>query len=635
MKRIVLALLFFTPIAGLAQKNEWPVSLIPDSLTVNADAVVRLDLQDVKIVSQRMMYLHHKRVVTVFNEKGMRAVDAVAFYDNRQEVNAIEARVYDDQGNELRKIKRKDFRDQSVYDGFSIALDGRILFLDYTPPKYPITIVFDCETQTSNTAFIPVWQPISDFYVSTQKSRVHLTCPVTLGMHVKEAHFEKFPIQKEVSGSGEWTYELNQIPAQKKETYSPDAREIYPWVMFGIENFNLEKIDGFAKDWTEFGKWYYTQVLAGTDELPEETKLKMRALVSGVTDPIEKAKIIYNYVQQRSRYVSIQLGIGGWRPMPAKDVDRLGYGDCKALTNYTKSLLEAVGVTSYHTLLFAGNNGPKNIEEDVVSVQGNHMMLAVPDKDHYIWLECTSQTTPFGYQANFSDDRKVLVVKPDRTEIVHTKRYLNTDNTLKTIGEFKVDSMGDIHADLTMISNGNIYDQRARVMSKTKLEQEKYYKNYFRHLNNLKIESLQLDNRKNEVVCTEHIGFSTLKYAELAGNRMMIAVHAFHRFSDSPKRIRNRKTPFEFTSGFLNTDEIKIELPEGFEIESIPTSKTITHKFGTYQLSIQRMDEKHLLCKRQFSINSGRYPKEEYEDCRQFLEQVEKLDQSKVVLIKK
>lgn len=72
------------------------------------------------------------------------------------------------------------------------------------------------------------------------------------------------------------------------------------------------------------GLWFSEKILAGTGELPEETKIKIRSLTENEKDPIKKARIVYNFVQQRSRYVSIQEGIGGWKPMMAKDVDRLG-----------------------------------------------------------------------------------------------------------------------------------------------------------------------------------------------------------------------------------------------------------------------------------------------------------------------
>ena len=61
--------------------------------------------------------------------------------------------------------------------------------------------------------------------------------------------------------------------------------------MMGLEYFNLEGVDGQAKTWKEFGKWWSDKILVGTDELPEETKVKMKALVGGEKDPIIKAKI--------------------------------------------------------------------------------------------------------------------------------------------------------------------------------------------------------------------------------------------------------------------------------------------------------------------------------------------------------
>src|SRR5690625_198168 len=89
-----------------------------------------------------------------------------------------------------------------------------------------------------------------------------------------------------------------------------------------------------------------------------------------------KTRKIYQYIQDKVRNVSVQIGIGGWKPMPAMEVDKLSYGDCKALTNYTKVLLDALGIPSYYTVLYADSN-TIDIHEDFVSFQGNHVILGI------------------------------------------------------------------------------------------------------------------------------------------------------------------------------------------------------------------------------------------------------------------
>ena len=83
--------------------------------------------------------------------------------------------------------------------------------------------------------------------------------------------------------------------------------------------------------------------------------------------------------------------------MLASDVDKLGYGDCKALTNYTKTLLDAVDVESYYTVVYGGKR-IRNIDKEFSATEGNHVILCLPNEEDYIWLECTSQKTPFGLQ---------------------------------------------------------------------------------------------------------------------------------------------------------------------------------------------------------------------------------------------
>src|SRR5690606_16810927 len=100
-------------------------------------------------------------------------------------------------------------------------------------------------------------------------------------------------------------------------------------------------------------------------------------------------------------------------------------GDCKGLTNYTLALLKAVGVESHYAVVEAGR-AKIDLEEDFPTLaQGNHVILAIPHKGGYHWLDCTSQYLPFGYIGDFTDDRKAFVVTPEGGEIVGTTAYLD------------------------------------------------------------------------------------------------------------------------------------------------------------------------------------------------------------------
>ena len=206
---------------------------------------------------------------------------------------------------------------------------------------------------------------------------------------------------------------LTNLPAEKFEEYAPSISQLFPSARFALDKFNLEGVYGDAKSWADHGAWMYTTLLKDTEELPAETIEKMKVLVAGAKDDNEKARRIYEYMQNKTRYVSIQLGIGGWKPMLAKNVDKLGYGDCKALTNYTRALLKAVGVESYYTVIYSGAQ-KRDFSADFVTMQGNHIILALPQKDKkYLFLECTSQSIPFGFQGDFTDDRLALLIKPE------------------------------------------------------------------------------------------------------------------------------------------------------------------------------------------------------------------------------
>lgn len=627
----IIIFLFF-PFCCFSQEISLSSMLIPKELTENANSVIREQKIDIEILSQKLMLIKKFKTITVLNSKGISNIDAVEYYDKSTKVKSIEATIYDAFGKELKKIKRKDFVDQSVADGFSVYNDDRKLFLNYTPIQYPFTIVYNCEIETSNTAFIPSWFPIDDFYESVQKSDISIKCTADLGFKYKERNFKGFNIIKD-EGLNFISFSVSSIKAIKFEEYSPSFKKINPSVLFGLDSFFLAGIDGKATNWEEFGKWRYKSLLSDNEEVSSETKGAIIKLVENIDSPIEKARKIYEYVQNKTRYVSIQVGIGGWKPMLATDVDRLGYGDCKALTNYTRVLLKTVGIESYYTVVY-GDRRIENFEQDFVSMQGNHIILAIPSNDNYIYLECTSQTSPFGYNADFTDDRYALIVKPEGGQIIKTKEYTEKENLKRIKGYYELKGNGTITGRINIVSNGIQYNNES---IKERLNREDLiatYNSIFSTINNLHIKEVKFNNNKIEPEFNEDIEFYAENYAQSLNGKLMFALNALNHETNVPKKYKVREFPFEIQRGFTDDDEIEIIIPSGYSIEAMPNGIEIESEFGYYKIDFKIKNSSTLVFTRKYSIKKGFYESEKYEAFRKFKETIAKNDNSKIILTK-
>ena len=615
-----------------AQSTDYSVSGIAPILKENANAIMRLNQKVITISSRKSLNTKNKKVITILNDNGLSHIGAYEYFDKSTRVKSIEAVVLNAAGKEIKKIRSKDFKESALSDGATIT-DNKIIALDYTPTEYPFTIVYESETESSNTAFIPSWYPINASFMSVENASISITTAATLGFKYKEVNIAGNEGIVKEEKNNTLTYKAQNLQAVKSEEYAPSFQNILPHVMFGLDNFNLEGVEGVATNWKEFGSWMYSNLLEGTDEIPAATQTKIKALVGDEKDPVKIAKIVYGYVQNKTRYVSIQLGIGGWKPMLAKDVDRLGYGDCKALSNYTRALLKVVNVPSYYTVIY-GDTQRRDLQQDFVSMQGNHAILAVPVNEKIYWLECTSQVSPFGFQGDFTDNRLALIVKPEGGEIVRTREYTMGDNTQISKGTYQIDEKGGITGTLQIKSKGTQYDNKYGYSGKSNEDLIKFYKRYFGNINNLKLKKINLSNNKEEIEFLEELALEATEYGNIAGGKLMFALNAFNQVNGVPQRYRNRNHPFEISRGFSDYDEVVIDLPKGYSIEAKPENFELKDAFGEYKTEYIVINENQLVYKRFFQTNGGSYQKDQYENFRKFRDQVARNDNAKIVLAK-
>lgn len=627
-----LSLLFvFTITAIFSQTSVLSSFTVPVDLKKNANAVFRDNRIEITIEAVDKMVVKKKRVVTVLNKKGNVDARIVEGYDDDTKITKLSAKIYDAFGNEIKKYPKGKFIDVSAVSEGTLYSDARMKYIDYTPVSYPYTLVFESEYNTSSTGFIPQWIPNNGYYVGVEKSTYILNNPMNIQLRTKETSFEGYPVEN-LSFGANLHYVLSNQPALKPEDLGSSYLEYMPHLRVASNEFTLKKVKGSASNWKEFGKWMHHKLLKDRDILDSSTVKKIKSLVAGITDPVEKAKVVYAFVQGKTRYISVQVGIGGWEPIAANQVDKVGYGDCKGLTNYTKALLNAVGITSYYTLVYAHQK--RNIIKDFSSMQGNHAILNIPNNGKDLWLECTSQTLPFGFLGDFTDDREVLVVTPEGGMIKRTPAYLNERNLQVTKATLQLGKTGNVKATIARTSHGIEYYNKHRIASMSEKDLKKYYKSVvWGYNNNLEITAVALENDKDSIIFTEKMETTIDEYAAITENEYLFRVNVFNRNTDVPKRYRNRTQPLKISRGFKHVDEYIFTIPQGHALVGLPEEKDISSKFGSYKASFTRIDATTFTYKKLLLIKSGDYPKEEYTDYRKFRKSIAKYDNLRIALV--
>ena len=334
------------------------------------------------------------------------------------------------------------------------------------------------------------------------------------------------------------------MAALEHEPYAVSIRELVPNVIVAPDQFSYYGIPGKMTSWKEYGDWVWG-LIEDKIEIPEERLPQLSELSQSRKDTFEIIKAVYEFLQEKTRYVSIQLGIGGFEPFPATKVDEVGYGDCKALTNYMRSMLQSVGIKSYYTLVSAGRNA-RDIDPDFTTQEFNHVILAVPVTEDTLFLECTSQFAPCGFLGSFTADRYALLIDENRSHLVRTKNYKQEDNTWKLNATIVVDEFGNAQINENVVFKGLQYETVDDELRKTKEEQiEDEYK--ANEIPGAKFKQINYSATPGLIPSVERTRtIDVSKFAAKMGDRMFVPVNVLNQRTAVPKRVKTGNIHLKF-----------------------------------------------------------------------------------------
>jgi hypothetical protein len=617
-----------------AQQN-YEVSLIPKELLTHANSVVRNEETSIQVKDLDNAVEHVKKAVTVLNVNGDDNAHIAIYYDKSDVVKGIRGAVYNEFGKQIAKFSDNDFTDVSVGDGFSLFDSRRVKHYLPAVTDYPYTITYEYEVRSKQSLEFDQWSPIDNFNESIEKSSYLFSCIPNYEIRYKELNTDARVL---ISGDGKsgksYSWLVNNVKAIKYEPLSPYYRDFIPVVEVVPQKFVYYGIDGSFTNWATMGKWVYDKLVADRQQLPQETIAHIKEMTKDIADPKLKAKKIYEYMQHKTHYISVQVGLGGLQPFLASDVDKQNYGDCKALVNYTQALLKAADIDSWYCIVEAGRSYKVSMQSDFASIdQGNHIILCLPFKNDTTWADCTSQTIPFGYLGDFTDDRTVLACTPEGGKLLHTPKYGPGATVKSRSANFAIAADGAISGNMSTTFKGTYYDYRDELLDQSASEQSKLLGKIY-PINNMVINQYDLKQDKGADPCTtEKIKLTARDYASFTGGKYYFSINPVNRLEKTLPRDRNRQNDVYINSGFTDLDEVNYTIPAGYHLEKKPLNISIDKPFGKFAAAME-LHGNQLTYKRKFELIDGTYSKETYQDVIDFYEDIADADDYTVSLVK-
>ena len=622
-----------TRLKAADQENMYDVKKIPQALLKDADAVIRIHSVhlDVKNTSRAVETVRF--AVTIFKKEKRDYGVIILGYDKFSKIKNFEGTIYDSTGKEVRTLESDEKKDYSAVSGYSLYEDTRMQVAEMYHNQYPYTIEYRYEYVRNGYFYWPEWQP-QEYLDPVQEAKFEVTLPEGDSLRYWCSCDSLRPVEHTDEGRRVYVWEVQNLPKLSKDAVGSNSEDYSAIVYTAPRKFEIDGYAGDLSSWKNFGVWDYN-LYKGKDILPESAIKEVRSIIHPADSDREKIRKVYRYMQERTRYVSVEVGIGGWQPFDAACVHEHGYGDCKALSNYMVSLLKAAGITAYSFLVHHGNDRFPFIEE-FPSNQFNHAMVCVPLQKDTIWLECTSQSIPFGHIGCETENRGVLLITPEGGKVIHTPSSSPAQNMQCRTAAISLAAFGGAEVNSLEIRNGDQQDEiRGGLFAASPEEREHWIMNDIEVpnavLNNYSFSGLE--THENRVGLS--VQFSVKRYASAAGSRLFFQPNMLERNTAVPPDAAERLAPVRFSYPYLDVDTLVYNFPKGFTAESLPLEAHVESSFGRFSSKTIVTGDTTLIFTRSLEIHDYSVPAKNYKEYRKFFWDIVKADRAQVVLVKK
>lgn len=490
-----------------------------------------------------------------------------------------------------------------------------------------IHIYYKLETATSGKLAEHFWEDQAfNGYYPFLTSRFSMIVPESRKFQYKMYNTDIKPEVSDLEDNNKlYIWERTNVPSIKSEPYMPAFSDISEKVIVTS-----------IPDWNYVANWYSD--LSGIKTKGDyEVKEKVRELFAdkkNLTD-LQKAKLIYEYIENNYSYSSVEFLHSALTPQSASRTIRTKLGDCKDLSTLFVAMCKEIGLDANLILVDTRDNGDKNL--DLPTIGFNHCIAQFKTGGKNYIVEMTNNYLPFGAMSSDLINTNGLYIPKDG-EIASTAKLskLNTTSrpqnlVLRTTNVVLKGKNAEISRNSvrTGVNASAIrYDYKNIGEEERKKNLSKSVSSSFS--SNVKVNTVKfknLDNLKDTLYFDYDFvveGFAS----ELVGMKVFTLpwVDAFE--SQNFVSLDERKFNFnlwDFNNTPYDKEVMTIVFPAGKRLAEIPKNVSLSCPGLTYNLKYEVKPGK-LIATRELKYNTEIISKTDYPKFKKFIAKVNETD---------
>ncbi|HLK57680.1 MAG TPA: DUF3857 and transglutaminase domain-containing protein [Chthonomonadaceae bacterium] len=602
---------------------EWP----------NSNYARLLDLGNVTIKPDGTVVARYRLTYKLFNSRERDRLGEVnlAYNASYQSVHVVSARTIKKDGTVI-NVDPNDIRTTSPFSDFQLYDDTESVSFSMPALEDECLIDYTWEETTRPLVmpgqFTNYWGFSGVEPVGISRLVMHVPADKPLKYKIYNDDALKPTLTTSLDGKTKtYTWERSHLNPVEVEPAMPSSPEVFSWLEVSSLN-----------SWQDIAKWFWD--LQQPQAKPSDAIRKTVAqLTAGKKTDEEKARAIYNWVADRTRYVALLFGISAYKPHLASDVHDKLYGDCKDKANLLITMLGLAGIKAYPVLL--NREDHQKVDQGLPRLEAfDHCIAFAEIGGKEVWLDATQELCAYGDIPYDERGSCALVIRDGKGEFKTIPTFSPDQNSTDVSTHVALQPDGSAHLDMTLTLNGALaQEMREAARSRTpdqRKEMVQLMAQKFSTGATLKDFSLP-DGKDKEGVFVIKMTLQAPNFAKKSGKLLImpLEIGSDTESQSNPYVKETRVWPIVEDENSQTHTVTTITLPDGFTLEDAPSDVNLAGPLQEFHRAfVKSSDGKTVTTTSSVVSHSGRTPATDYAKVRGYYADLLKTTDEQLVLKK-